>query len=169
MNELTEMISGGHWITGPFPLSTYPELGPFVYYIQCGAFIKIGTSINPESRVKQLERGGKALRPSIWVGNPSLIAYLPGNVTKERSLHHEFAAIRDQGEWFLMNEELIEHVAEAQMQQCLMEIGIHNKQYEDKVQAGEWPAQSVDLAAAYREHLATKDALDPEWVEAFAA
>jgi hypothetical protein len=169
MDELTDMIAAGHWTNGPRPLSTYPELGPFIYYIQCGSFIKIGTSINPESRCNQLRRGGKAIRPSLWVEDPRLIAYLPGNVAKERSLHREFAGQRDQGEWFVLTEELIDHVAEAQMQQCLMEVGIHNKQYEEKVAAGEWPALSVDLAAAYRTHLASKDALDPEWAEALTA
>lgn len=168
MNEVTEMIATGHWANGARELSTYPELGPFIYYIQCGSFIKIGTSINPESRCDQLRRGGKAIRPSIWVEDPRLIAYVPGNVAKERSLHREFASYRDQGEWFVLNEELIEHVAEAQMQQCLMEVGIHNKYYEEQVEAAGWPASTADLASEYRKHVSSKEALDPEWADAFA-
>ena len=169
MDEISGMIAASHWTTGPRELSTYSDLGPFIYYIQCGSFIKIGTSINPESRCNQLRRGGKAIRPSIWVEDPRLIAYVPGNVAKERSLHREFAGQRDQGEWFVINEELIEHVAEAQMQQCLMEVGIHNKHYEDKVAAGEWPVRATDVAAAYRNHLESKQRLDSEWVEALSA
>lgn len=169
MDEITEMIAAGYWTNGPHELSVYTDLGPFIYYIQCGAFVNIGTSINPESRCDQLRRGGKAIRPSIWVENPRLIAYLPGNVAKERELHREFAAQRDQGEWFLINEALTEHIDEAQLQQCLMEIGIHNQYYEDKVTTGEYPASNTDLAAEYRRHLGTKERLDPEWAEALTA
>lgn len=169
MDEIMEMMAFSHWDGGPYPLSTFPELGPFVYYIQCGAFVKIGTSINPESRCDQLRRGGKAIRPSLWVEDPRLIAYLPGNVAKERELHREFAGQRDQGEWFLINDELTEHIDEAQMQQCLMEVGIHNKHYEDKVTAGAYPARTTDLGAEYHRHLKSKARLDPEWAEALAA
>ena len=168
-DDLMETITAGYWVNGAFPLSTFPELGPFVYYIQCGAFIKIGTSINPESRCNQIRRGGKAIRPSIWVEDPRLIAYLPGNVAKERELHRKFAGQRDQGEWFLMNDELIEHVNEVQLQQCLTEVGIHNKRYEDRVISHGWPATTTDLQAEFHKHLATKEVLDPEWVEAFNA
>lgn len=96
--ELREVAATSMRINGPAPLSTLPELGPFIYYIQCGSFVKIGTSINPEKRCDQLQRGGKAIRPSIWVGNPKLIAYTPGNVAKERELHRTFIHKRDQGE-----------------------------------------------------------------------
>lgn len=169
MNEMQQVIAADHWNNGPRELSTYTDLGPFVYYIQCGEFIKIGTSINPEARVRQLDRGGKAMRPSTWAGNPKLIAYLPGNVNKERALHHQFAAQRDRGEWFVMNQELIDHVTEAQTQQCLTEIGIHNKRYEDNVRAGKWPARNTDLAAAFRDHLASKDSLETEALRKLSA
>lgn len=168
-NEMVALIASDHWANGVRTLATYPELGPFIYYIQCGAFIKIGTSIDPEKRCDQLRRGGKAIRPSIWVEDPRLIAYLPGNVAKERELHRQFKDLRDQGEWFLMDDELIGHVIDAQIQQCLMEVGIHNHHYEDRVTSHGWPARSTDLAAAYRSHVETKEALDPEWAEAFDA
>jgi hypothetical protein len=84
--QLIELAAGQMRLNGPAPLSTNPELGPFIYYIQCGSFVKIGTSINPESRCDQLQRGGKAIRPSIWVGNPKLIAYVPGNVAQQQCL-----------------------------------------------------------------------------------
>jgi hypothetical protein len=141
-----------------------------VYYIQCGAFIKIGTSINPETRCDQLVRGGKAKQPSLWVGNPQLIAYLlPGNVAKEKELHREFAGTRDEGEWFFMNEELVDYVADAQIQQALTQSDLHHKHYEQMVEDGEWPAAHLDIAQTFRQHLATKNRLDPEWAEAFDA
>ena len=168
MGDLLETIAADMVARGPRELSTYPELGPFVYYIQCGSFIKIGTSINPESRCNQLERGGKAIRPSVWVGNPRLIAYMPGNVTKERDLHREFAGSRDQGEWFLMDDELIEHVADIQVQQCLAEVHLHETNYKQYAEANNIPSATLDLAKIYQQHLATKGQLDPEWVAAFA-
>ena len=169
MDDLTEVIAAGWFTGGVAELSVYPELGPFVYYIQCGAFVKIGTSINPESRVRQLERGGKAKRPSLWVGSPKLIAYMPGNVAKERELHRQFAATRDEGEWFLMTEDLIEHVDDTQHEQALAEVEMHHDYYQRKVEAGEWPAQEFDLAKIYQQHLMTKNRLDPEWLEALSA
>ena len=167
MDEFAEIAAASWSIDGPYPLSTFPELGPFVYYIQCGSFIKIGTSINPESRVDQLRRGGKAARPSLWVGNPRLIAYLPGNVAKERELHRQFAHLRDNGEWFEMDQELIEHIDEAQQQQCLMELEVHVAYRDEMVSAGSWPAIDVNLGDMYQQHVSTKERLDPEWAEAF--
>ncbi|MDQ5862741.1 MAG: GIY-YIG nuclease family protein [Actinomycetota bacterium] len=152
-------------LDGPAPLSAFPELGPFVYYIQCGSFLKIGTSINPEKRCDQLRRGGKAVRPSLWVGNPQLIAYVPGNVSKERELHHQFAAKRDQGEWFLLDEELVEHVADIQVQQCLSEVHVHQQRYEDFTGS----SAGLDSAKAYQQSLASRTRIDPEWIDAFAA
>jgi hypothetical protein len=169
MNDHADIATGSWEINGPYPLSTFPELGPFVYYIQCGAFIKIGTSINPEKRCDQLRRGGKAIRPSIWVEDPRLIAYIPGNVAKERELHQQFASHRDNGEWFLMNQDLIEHVFEAQAHQCLMELEVHVDYRDKKIAAGEWPAIDVNLAAMYQQHVSTKERLAPEWAEDFAA
>jgi hypothetical protein len=169
MDGFAELTAAQMLMNGPRELSTFPELGPFIYYIQCGAFIKIGTSINPESRCNQLERGGKAKRPSIWVGNPRLIAYLPGNVSRERELHREFASIRDEGEWFLMNEELIDHVADIQIQQCLAEVALHESHYKQLAEANDLTAEPLNIAKIYQQHLRTKSRLDPEWAEDFAA
>jgi hypothetical protein len=130
MDELMETIAADIAAHGPAPLSTFPELGPFIYYIQCGQFLKIGTSIDPEKRCDQLRRGGKALRPSVWAGDPQLITYLPGNVFKERSLHHQFASKRDRGEWFVLDQELTEHVAFAKEQQRHLEAEIHQRRYQ---------------------------------------
>jgi hypothetical protein len=163
MDDLTETIAASMQVSGPAPLSVDPELGPFIYYIQCGSFLKIGTSINPEKRCDQLRRGGKAIRPSIWVGNPQLIAYVPGNVAREKELHREFAAKHDQGEWFLLDDELADHVADEQSAQCLMEIQAHQQRYE------EFTGTSLDLAGIYQQHLRTKSRIDLEWIEAFDA
>ena len=164
-DELIETIAASMVMNGPGPLSNYPELGPFVYYIQCGSFLKIGTSINPEKRCDQLRRGGKATRPSLWVGNPKLIAYVPGNVSRERELHREFAATRDQGEWFLLDDALVEHVADEQNAQCLLEVQAHQQQYEQLTGS----TAGLNIADTFRKHLSSKTRIDPEWIEAFAA
>lgn len=165
MDDFKDVIAASMVIAGPTELSAFPELGPFVYYIQCGSFLKIGTSINPEKRCDQLRRGGKAVRPSIWVGNPELIAYVPGNVAREGELHRHFAAKRDQGEWFLLDEDLAEHVADEQEAQCLMEVQNHQKRYQQFTGSME----PLDLIKVYQQHLASKTRIDPEWIDAFAA
>jgi len=164
-DDLKETVALGILDAGPAPFSTFPELGPFVYYIQCGSFVKIGTSINPEKRCDQLRRGGKAVRPSLWVGNPRLIAYYPGNVAAERELHRQFAAKRDQGEWFLLDEELVEHIDDIQQQQCLAEVGLHQQRLEQFGVAG----ATLNLTQIYQQHLARQERVDYEWIEAFAA
>ena len=169
MDDWAEMAAHQYWANGPRELSSDAELGPFVYYIQCGSFMKIGTSINPESRCDQLRRGGKAMRPSIWVGDPQLIAYEPGNVNKECALHKQFAEYRDLGEWFVLNDSLAEHVAEIQQQQCLMELQLHNARYENQVSSGIWPKVELNLSEMYLEHVTSKNQLDLEWIEALAA
>ncbi|HCF98943.1 MAG TPA: hypothetical protein DEV93_00185 [Chloroflexi bacterium] len=164
MDDITEAVAADIRGNAPAPLSAFPELGPFIYYIQCGSFLKIGTSINPESRCDQLKRGGKAIRPSIWVGSPSLIAYIPGNVAKERELHRQFATKRDQSEWFLLDHELAEHVSDVQVQQCLAEVHVHQKRYEQYTGS----SADLDLARAYQMSAAGKQRIDTEWIDAFA-
>ena len=106
------------------PLYAHMDKGPFVYYIQCGSFVKIGTSIDPASRVKQLRLGGKAKRPTVWEGNPILLGVEFGNAFHERQLHHRFAEYRDQGEWFTLSPELSAHIDEVQSAQTLQELAL---------------------------------------------
>lgn len=118
-------------INGPFEglileLHTRVDLGPFVYYIQCGEYVKIGTSINPYDRVKQLARGGKAKRPSIWAGNPQLLAVEFGSSAKEKERHREFSHLRDVGEWFHLTDQLVSHIEDVQFKQMVLEAD-HSK------------------------------------------
>lgn len=106
------------------PLEAHVDKGPFVYYIQSGMYVKIGTSIDPYNRVKQLARGGKAKRPVIWVGEPQLLAVEFGSAFNERMRHQQFAKYRDVGEWFLLSEELAEFIEEVQQAQTLQELAL---------------------------------------------
>ena len=157
-----------HWANGAPVLSAYPENGPFVYYIQCGSFLKIGHSIDPEKRCEQLRRGGKAKRPSYWAAEPQLIAYESGNVRDERALHQQFAHIRDEGEWFEINEELAEHVADIQIQQALQEVDIHYQRHLHNVAAHGWPEPTVSVAEQFKHQRSKRPSLDHEWIGAFA-
>jgi hypothetical protein len=65
----------------------------YVYFARAGfGPIKIGSSVCPEDRVKQLH----------WVQGDSvaLLTQLPGGELRERQLHKLFARYRITGEWF---------------------------------------------------------------------
>lgn len=112
--------------SGPFTgmileLHSRIDLGPFVYYIQCGEYVKIGTSSNPYDRVKQIARGGKARRPSQWAGNPELLAVEFGSSAKEKERHRQFEHLRDLGEWFHLTDQLVSHIEDVQFKQMVLE------------------------------------------------
>jgi len=140
------------------PLEAHIDKGPFVYYIQCGMYVKIGTSIDPYNRVKQLARGGKAKRPVIWVGEPQLLAVEFGNAFHERMRHQQFAECRDVGEWFLLNEELADFIDDMQQAQTLVELSLaRNPTFEE---------MSVEMRVYEYQRLASqKPCIDPGWVE----
>ena len=60
--------------------------------------MKIGTSANPRQRLA-----------TIW--HQELLAFERGGRTLERTRHHEFAHLREGGEWFRAEPELMEHAA----------------------------------------------------------
>jgi len=155
------------WENGVNDLSSYQDLAPFVYYIQSGPLVKIGTSVEPEKRADQLRRGGKALRPSIGLTeDPRLIAYHRGSAHDERNLHHRFKHLRDQGEWFWLDAELAEHILEAQQAQSLLEYRIK------RARAAKWFADrgleepERDYDAIHREHCASKEQLTHTYKDA---
>lgn len=72
----------------------------FVYFIQGKdrRLIKIGWSIDPKARLRQLE-----------CGSPEpleLVGALRGSPTDERRLHQQFALQRVRGEWFRVTREI---------------------------------------------------------------
>ena len=140
------------------PLEAHIDKGPFVYYIQCGMYVKIGTSIDRFNRVKQLAKGGKAKRPMIWVGDPQLLAVEFGNAFHERMRHHKFAQYRELGEWFFLTEELAAFIEGLQEAQTFLELELASypsfDEMSPELRAGEY------LALTRR-----KPRIDPEWVE----
>lgn len=143
-----EFIASIHWEYGPAPLSSYPELGPFTYFIQSGPFIKIGASAEPEKRVDQIRRGGKAKHPSVGLANDlRLLAYGPGGFARESALHERFASSSDRGEWFTLTDDLADVIDETADTQARVEVEMHDAWYQRAVVTHGWPARSFDLDA----------------------
>ncbi len=69
----------------------------WVYFIRIGNRIKIGYSINPERRAREL-------------GQAKLIHCVPGGRIEEQRLHLKFAHLRDHGEWFCDDPELVDYI-----------------------------------------------------------
>jgi Meiotically up-regulated gene 113 len=84
-----------------------PKEEGFVYFIETtdGAFVKIGYSRAPQTRLSQLG----TLRPGNFAIR--IIGYLPGTRRTESWLHAKFAEDRDSGEWFRSNDQLRAFIA----------------------------------------------------------
>lgn len=64
----------------------------YVYLINGGTLVKIGTARNPDKRCRGLQTGSPVeLR---------LLARAPGNELHEKALHHRHRDVRRHGEWF---------------------------------------------------------------------
>lgn len=87
----------------PLPLPT-----GFVYFIQSidGGPVKIGYSKDPESRARNLQTAEELV----------VLATLPGSYKLEADLHHKYASIRMNGEWFQDAPELMEFIAHVRSQ-----------------------------------------------------
>ena len=71
-----------------------------VYFVQSGNRIKIGTSVDPERRVKQFS-----------LTTEHLIATMPGGRAEEAAVHQAFAKWRIPGtEWFRDNPDLQDYI-----------------------------------------------------------
>jgi hypothetical protein len=160
MNDLTDV---GFGIYGPAPLSCYEDRGPFVYYIQCGQFVKIGYSKNPEKRVDQIRRGGRAARPTHWAGNPVLLGYEIGNADVEQQRHAQFAHLHDRGEWFNLTTELAEHIEEIRQAQAIVEHRLNQEDLDRRAAAGYFPKVTLDMADQIEKALERTAAPDMNW------
>lgn len=79
----------------------------YLYFIEAvdSGFIKIGRSLNPELRLKQLEAGS----PNQLV----ILGKVSGGSELEAELHKRFSAHRERGEWFRATRELRDFIKEA--------------------------------------------------------
>ncbi len=78
----------------------------YVYFIQgqCGGAIKIGFSVSPEKRLKELQTG--------YPDTLTILLMIPGSESTETTLHRQFDASRLKGEWFRPDDYLIEKIKE---------------------------------------------------------
>jgi hypothetical protein len=71
--------------------------GGSVYFVACGAYVKIGFAEAVPKRLTELQ-----------LANPEplvLIGQVPGGLDRETELHRLFAKWRHRGEWFHLNDE----------------------------------------------------------------
>lgn len=71
----------------------------FVYFVRFSDRIKIGWSGNPGARLKN-------------VPHDEVLAIIPGTMLDERKLHAAFARHRVVGEWFELNQDLLDFIAD---------------------------------------------------------
>ena len=100
MSERKEDLAkwNGEWV------SQAPHLkGVYVYFVVCEIspgvrHLKIGRSIDPESRLSGMQ-----------TGNPAplkLLGYVRGGAALEKSLHRLFGPLRQGGEWFIYTDDM---------------------------------------------------------------
>lgn len=82
------------WRKGPREAGDRPAV---VYYIRIGHLVKIGTTIDPGTRFKDL-------RPN------EFLALEPGGEIVEHQRHHQFKALRAHGEYFHPGKALQDHI-----------------------------------------------------------
>src|SRR5688500_44446 len=75
-----------------------------VYLLKVGSSYKIGCSIHPQKRIRQLQTGSSATIECVHI--------LPTNYHRqiEEKLHYMFADKRERGEWFLLTTEDVAYV-----------------------------------------------------------
>lgn len=84
----------------PTPVESQPKRESWVYFIESkgSSLIKIGYSITPEKRLKDLQTSSpEALQ---------LLGTIPGGKAEEAELHKKFERHREHGEWFRKGPEL---------------------------------------------------------------
>ncbi len=82
----------------------------FVYFIQgqCGGAIKIGYSVYPEKRLKELQTG--------YPDTLKILLMIPGDEKTETVLHRQFKEFKLRGEWFKPDRFVINKIKELKSQ-----------------------------------------------------
>lgn len=85
------------WVVGDVPDAELPRPRvDVVYYLRWHDRIKIGTSSQPRRRVAAIR-------------HEELLAFEPGDRVVERARHAQLAHLREGGEWFRADAELVAH------------------------------------------------------------
>jgi hypothetical protein len=83
------------------PKQHWPGVVYFVRGVRSG-LIKIGFTTNLKNRLSGLRTGA---------GEIELLATIPGDRLIERAMHHRFSALRQFGEWFSPEVEIMEYIS----------------------------------------------------------
>ncbi len=75
------------------------DMGSVVYFVAGGELIKIGTTIDLETRLKDLQ--------NMSATAIAFLSSMPGGYKEERELHVRFAHLRAHGEWFRRGDDLL--------------------------------------------------------------
>lgn len=82
----------------------------FVYFIQGGAYIKIGKANNPAARFSQLKLGGVIMPDGVSHSEIKIVGIERGGQEREAELHRKFARARVAGEWFHSDRRLVGYI-----------------------------------------------------------
>ncbi len=88
----------------PMARESSPAVLGYVYFVKRNDFIKIGSSISPEGRIKGLQTG--------FPEPLEVLAVVPDTVIGEMEAHRKFAHLRTTGEWFRSAPDLLEFINE---------------------------------------------------------
>lgn len=79
-----------------------------IYFIRAGGLVKIGRSLNPKNRLKQLQSDKKqtVIPENVDMSEAEIIAMFPGGRRVESSLHFKFSRYHVAGEWFRFTREV---------------------------------------------------------------
>lgn len=86
---------------------------PVVYFLEAGHYVKVGTAIDVESRVRSLRSPGDQTKrpPAVDNTRAQLIGTIPGGRRTESAVHRQMRRWRFPGtEWFVLDEACREHV-----------------------------------------------------------
>jgi hypothetical protein len=85
----------------------------YVYFIECEGYVKVGKSVDPNSRFKTLtgSGGGGTIFPNgINLKKAKLIGYVPGTEKLERHFHFLLREHRGKGEWFRLDSKVAKFI-----------------------------------------------------------
>lgn len=79
------------------------------YFIKCNNCVKIGTTTDIKSRIKQIQTNNPyKLEILLTIPLPNIKGLI--SLLSERKLHKKFNKYRIRGEWFKLSEEILEFI-----------------------------------------------------------
>jgi hypothetical protein len=111
LDEIENAVRRELSLRGSSLLDMFDERSKFsekIYFIRAGSLVKIGRSLNPQSRLKQLKVNNKqtVIPDGVDMSTAEIIAEFPGGRRVESRLHSKFARYRVAGEWFRFTKEV---------------------------------------------------------------